>query len=78
MNSGASDLRLLQAIAGGEHGGAEAFFVRLTLALARAGVETIDLLPELRDGGEELFWKKDEHLNVAGHERLARILFERM
>lgn len=41
MNShaGASGLRLLQAIAGGEHGGAEAFFVRLTLALARAGVE---------------------------------------
>ena len=39
MTSGASDLRLLQAIAGGEHGGAEAFFVRLTLALARAGVD---------------------------------------
>lgn len=31
-------LRLLQAIAGGDHGGAEAFFVRLAGALARAGV----------------------------------------
>lgn len=29
---------MLQAIAGGEHGGAEAFFVRLAGALARAGV----------------------------------------
>ena len=41
MNSPASrsGLRLMQAIAGGEHGGAEVFFVRLALALDRAGVE---------------------------------------
>lgn len=32
-------LRLLQAMAGAEHGGAEAFFERLALALERAGVE---------------------------------------
>lgn len=31
--------RLLQAIAGAEHGGAEAFFERLALALQRAGIE---------------------------------------
>ena len=31
--------RLLQAMAGAEHGGAEAFFERLALALERAGVE---------------------------------------
>ncbi len=31
--------RVLQAIAGGEHGGAEAFFVRLVCALQRAGIE---------------------------------------
>ena len=31
--------RLLQAIAGGEHGGAEAFFTRLAIALHGAGVE---------------------------------------
>ena len=58
MNSGASDLRLLQAIAGGEHGGAEAFFVRLALALARAGVDQHVLVrggrpwvAALREGG---------------------------
>ncbi len=32
-------MRLLQAMAGAEHGGAEAFFVRLAIALERAGVE---------------------------------------
>ena len=32
-------MRVLQAIAGAGHGGAEAFFVRLTLALHRAGIE---------------------------------------
>ncbi len=32
-------LRLLQAIAGGAHGGAEAFFVRLAIAFHRAGVD---------------------------------------
>ncbi|MBF0326050.1 MAG: glycosyltransferase [Alphaproteobacteria bacterium] len=31
--------RLLQAMAGAEHGGAEAFFERLTLALQRAGID---------------------------------------
>jgi len=31
-------MRLLQVIAGAEHGGAETYFVRLTLALARAGI----------------------------------------
>jgi glycosyltransferase involved in cell wall biosynthesis len=32
-------MRVLQAMAGAEHGGAEAFFVRLVLALHRAGLE---------------------------------------
>jgi glycosyltransferase involved in cell wall biosynthesis len=32
-------MRVLQAMAGGSHGGAEAFFVRLALALRRAGLE---------------------------------------
>ncbi len=32
-------MRVLQAMAGAEHGGAEAFFVRLALALHRAGLE---------------------------------------
>jgi glycosyltransferase involved in cell wall biosynthesis len=32
-------MRVLQAMAGAEHGGAEAFFVRLALALGRAGLD---------------------------------------
>ena len=36
ITGGASGLRLLQAIAGSEHGGAEAFFVRFALALEYA------------------------------------------
>lgn len=33
-------MRVMQVMAGAQHGGAEAFFVRLTIALAKAGVET--------------------------------------
>jgi glycosyltransferase involved in cell wall biosynthesis len=58
MSSPAAELRLLQAIAGGQHGGAEAFFVRLALALKRAGVDQKLLVrrgrpwvAELRAGG---------------------------
>jgi glycosyltransferase involved in cell wall biosynthesis len=50
-------MRLLQAMGGAQHGGAEAFFLRLVLALHRAGQDQLVLLrhPEhaatLRDGG---------------------------
>ncbi len=54
-------MRLLQAMAGAPHGGAEAFFVRLALAFQRAGVEqclAIRRNPErarrLADGGLKL------------------------
>ncbi|MGD9536488.1 MAG: glycosyltransferase [Alphaproteobacteria bacterium] len=47
-------LRLLQAIAGGEHGGAERFFVRLVGALARAGVEQRVLLRRGRSWADEI------------------------
>lgn len=33
-------MRVMQVMAGAQHGGAEAFFVRLTVALSQAGVET--------------------------------------
>jgi glycosyltransferase involved in cell wall biosynthesis len=53
-------MRLLQAMAGARHGGAEAFFVRLALALNRAGQEQLLLIREdaeraaaLRRGGLE-------------------------
>jgi len=50
-------MRLLQAIGGARHGGAEGFFLRLALALHRAGVATTPVLLEtdawitLPDGG---------------------------
>lgn len=50
--------RLLQAMAGADHGGAEAFFERLALALERAGIEQQVLIrrnarrsAHLKDGG---------------------------
>jgi len=53
-------MKILQAMAGAEHGGAENFFVRLAIALNRAGVEqkvVIRRNPEraakLREGGVE-------------------------
>ena len=57
-SGGTPGLRLMQAIAGGERGGAEAFFVRLATALKRAGVEQHILvrrgrpwIADLRAGG---------------------------
>jgi glycosyltransferase involved in cell wall biosynthesis len=54
-------MRLLQAMAGARHGGAEAFFVRLAIALQRAGQEQqllirhdADRAAALRRGGVEL------------------------
>jgi glycosyltransferase involved in cell wall biosynthesis len=50
--------RLLQAMAGGRFGGAEAFFTRLALALARTGLEQLAVIrghagraAQLREGG---------------------------
>ena len=51
---GTSGLRLMQAIAGGEHGGAEAFFVRLAVALKRVGVEQHILVRRSRPWVAEL------------------------
>ncbi len=46
--------RVLQAIAGGEHGGAETFFVRMVAALSRAGVEQRALVRRGRSWAVEL------------------------
>ncbi len=53
-------MRVLQAMAGAEFGGAEAFFVRLAIALERAGIEQRVVIRDnparaklLRDGGVE-------------------------
>jgi glycosyltransferase involved in cell wall biosynthesis len=54
-------MRLLQAMAGAPHGGAEAFFVRLAIGLQRAGQEQVALIRRdaaraaaLRGGGVEV------------------------
>ena len=47
-------MRILQAIAGAEYGGAEAFFVRLAGALGRAGVPQQVLIRENANRAEEL------------------------
>jgi len=47
-------VRLLQAIAGGAQGGAEAFFVRLALAFARAGVTQRVLLRRGRAWNDQI------------------------
>jgi len=47
-------LRVIQAIAGGEHGGAERFFVRLVGALARAGLEQKVLLRRGRSWADQI------------------------
>lgn len=54
-------VRVLQAMAGAHHGGAEAFFTRLALSLRRAGLDQrivirrdIDRAKALRDGGIEV------------------------
>lgn len=53
-------MRVLQAMAGARHGGAEAFFERLAIGLTRAGVEQkvvirkdVERAARLRDGGVE-------------------------
>lgn len=42
-------MRVMQVMAGARHGGAEAFFVRLTIALAQAGVETRAVIRPVAD-----------------------------
>ena len=77
-------MRLLQAIAGARHGGAEAFFVRLALALQRAGQEQRVLIRRdaeraaaLRRGGiEALELSFGGPLDLATRRRFRRALAE--
>lgn len=47
-------MRVMQVMAGARHGGAEEFFVRLTVALAQAGVETRAVIRPFRHRRETL------------------------
>jgi glycosyltransferase involved in cell wall biosynthesis len=77
-------MRLLQAMAGARHGGAEAFFVRLALALQRAGQEQRVLIRRdaeraaaLRRGGiEALELSFGGPLDLATRRRFRRALAE--
>lgn len=46
---------------------------RLLRDLARAGLTTFDLRPPFRAHRGDLYWHKDLHLNVAGHDLAAQI-----
>ena len=61
---------------------AELFVHReLTATLARwmaaAGIEFLDLRPEFAATAEELYWREDYHLGLAGHARLAAVFEDR-
>ena len=49
---------------------------RLLAALAAEGRETLDLLPALKQAEGPLYWRKDWHLNVAGHAAVAAALLD--
>jgi len=42
------------------------------------GFECIDLRESFRESEACLYWRTDHHLNVAGHERLGRAVFDRL
>lgn len=42
--------------------------------LAALGVETVDLRPAFRAADERLYWERDHHIDLAGHELVAREL----
>lgn len=44
--------------------------------LRAAGFELLDGRDAFAGASEELYWKRDQHINTAGHQRLAQQLFE--
>ena len=49
---------------------------QLLAALAAHGHETLDLLPPLSAAQGPLYWRKDYHLNIAGHAAVAAALLD--
>lgn len=56
----------------------EALGARLRAALADAGVEVLDLAPMLRARPGPMYWVRDYHLAVAGHEAVGLALARRL
>jgi len=54
---------------------------RLAAALAEsldaAGIKVMNLYEDFDDSPVELFWKRDHHLNVAGHKLMAKLFVQR-
>ncbi|MFQ6103078.1 MAG: hypothetical protein ACE5OP_02165 [Candidatus Glassbacteria bacterium] len=50
----------------------------LTGRLDRYGVISLNVIDRMREPDEELYWKRDYHLNHRGHERLAEIFSEEL
>ena len=47
---------------------------RFLRAVSDLGVETVDLRAAFRGATELLYWKRDHHINLAGHDLVAREL----
>lgn len=50
---------------------------RLARSLEDLGIRVLDLYPAFAESPDELFWKRDHHLNVAGHRFMAELFFDR-
>jgi lysophospholipase L1-like esterase len=49
----------------------------LAESLETLGIEVLDLYPTFDASPDELFWKRDHHLNVAGHRLMAELFVKR-
>lgn len=49
---------------------------RYLTGLRALGVDVVDLRPAFRERRSELYWKKDHHINLAGHQEVADALLE--
>jgi hypothetical protein len=49
---------------------------RLAQRLAAMGIDYVDVLDDMRNDGRKMFWISDYHLDVSGHELIARKLLD--
>ena len=51
---------------------------KFVYALRSEGIEVLDVAPRFAGAAAELYWEADHHINIAGHRRLAELVFERL
>jgi lysophospholipase L1-like esterase len=68
-----ADMGLTEADLGGTNRLADDYLAWL----AQQGIEAVDLRPAFRAEKESMYWRTDWHVNVKGHVRIAKALFER-